>query len=89
MNDYTFQVTGMDCADCARTIERGVTRLAGVERCSLNFATATLQVGGNITAKSITERVEALGYGLVKPQAPAGPPPSHRPPLSSLPPSTP
>lgn len=76
MNDYTFQVTGMDCADCARTVERGVARLVGVESCTLNFATATLQVRGNLTAESITERVEALGYGLAKPQAPAGTPPT-------------
>lgn len=72
MNEYTFKVTGMDCADCARTIERGVVGLSGVSQCSLNFATATLKVSGNVTAETISERVTALGYDLEQPQAPAG-----------------
>ncbi len=34
----TYRITGMDCADCARSIERGVSRLDGVSACDLDFA---------------------------------------------------
>src|SRR6476619_426698 len=33
----TFAVEGMDCADCARTIEQALTRLDGVHYAIVNF----------------------------------------------------
>ena len=30
-----LNIEGMDCADCARTIEKGVSRLKGVETCQV------------------------------------------------------
>ncbi len=44
----TYRIQGMDCADCARTIEAGVARLDGVIACSLNYAAAKLVVEGDI-----------------------------------------
>ena len=34
----TFRITGMDCADCAKTIERGVAKLDGVTACASTLA---------------------------------------------------
>ncbi len=37
-------IEGMDCADCAMTLERGVGRLEGVEEASVNFGAARMTV---------------------------------------------
>ncbi len=59
-----FQVKGMDCADCARTIERGVSKLEGVTECQLNYSAATLQVRGQATREAVIARVRDLGYDV-------------------------
>jgi Cd2+/Zn2+-exporting ATPase len=53
----------MDCADCAKTIERGVSKLDGVTSCSLNFGSAVLKVEG-ASREVVIQRVKALGYGV-------------------------
>jgi Cd2+/Zn2+-exporting ATPase len=37
-----FTLDGLDCANCALKIERGVKEIAGVSTCSVNFVTKTL-----------------------------------------------
>ncbi|MBK8987234.1 MAG: heavy metal translocating P-type ATPase [Chloroflexi bacterium] len=64
MTEQTFQITGMDCADCARSVEKGVARLAGIESCQLNFTTETLRVTGNADRAAIVARVQELGYDV-------------------------
>ncbi len=54
----------MDCADCARTIERGVSRLEGVQAARVDFAASKLQIEGNPSLEALQERVEALGYKI-------------------------
>ncbi|HYJ12049.1 MAG TPA: cation-translocating P-type ATPase [Thermomicrobiales bacterium] len=39
-----FDVAGMDCADCARTVERVVARLPQVNEATVSFAAGTLSV---------------------------------------------
>ncbi len=68
----TFRITGMDCADCARSIERGVQRLAGVDEAMLNFSLGTLKVSGEIAAAAIVARVRELGYDVAD-EAATGP----------------
>ncbi len=41
---WVFDIGGMDCADCVRTVEVGVMRLPGVETAVANLATGTLTV---------------------------------------------
>jgi Cd2+/Zn2+-exporting ATPase len=69
----TFEIEGIDCADCAKTIERGVGRLDGVTSCRVNFASAKLYVDGEIEEPAIIERVRDLGYDIAAPR-PAGDP---------------
>jgi len=64
MSKQTFAITGMDCAECAKTIERGVAKLDGVTQCTLNYGSAKLQVEGEISPEAVQARVEALGYGV-------------------------
>jgi Cd2+/Zn2+-exporting ATPase len=64
-----LSISGMDCADCARTIERGVARLDGVQGCQVNFTAAKLVVQGDAPRDAIVERIRKLGYDVVKPTA--------------------
>ena len=70
----TLEITGMDCADCARTIENGIRTLPGVTACSVNFATATLRIEGSAPPAAIRERVQDLGYGIATPRPTADAP---------------
>ena len=66
MSEQRFQVTGMDCANCARTVETGVAKLAGVESAALNFTTGTLRVNGPVPAGRVVARVRELGYDVAE-----------------------
>lgn len=74
MSHKTYAVQGMDCADCARTIEKGVRQLPGVQSIEVDFVTAKLRLSGEVAEAALRQRVEALGYRLG--QA-ARPPTSH------------
>lgn len=67
----TMRVTGMDCANCATTVQTGVARLNGVTACDLNFTTETLRVTGTVSAETITARVRELGYDVADEDASA------------------
>ena len=61
-----LHVTGMDCADCARTLERSVGQLPGVQDVHVNFTAGTLEATGNINPQAVAARVSSLGYGIVE-----------------------
>jgi Cd2+/Zn2+-exporting ATPase len=64
----TFFITGMDCADCAKTVETGVAKLNGVTSSELNFHSETLNVLGDVSAQDIVNRIRELGYNVREPQ---------------------
>ena len=41
---YIFDVAGMDCGDCAKSVERVVSKLPNVDSASVSFASGTLTV---------------------------------------------
>jgi Cd2+/Zn2+-exporting ATPase len=61
-NRQIFDITGMDCADCARKITNGVQKLPNVQISEVNFATAQLTVTGDVAESLIKARVRELGY---------------------------
>ena len=63
-DELRFTITGMDCANCARTVETGVARLDDVRHAALNFATGTLRVQGDVAPERVVERVRELGYDV-------------------------
>ena len=71
----TYTVEGMDCADCARHVEEGVARLAGVQSARVDFATGLLHLEGDVPLQALNGRVTALGYRLAS-AAPAQPAPA-------------
>jgi Cd2+/Zn2+-exporting ATPase len=64
----TYHIDGMDCADCALKIEKGVRQLPDVRQARVDFATAKLRVDGDAPPDAIRQRVEALGYRLADPR---------------------
>jgi Cu+-exporting ATPase len=61
----TLQISGMTCAACANRIEKGLGRMPGVARASVNFAleTATVEyVPGQVTVDDLIGKVGKLGY---------------------------
>jgi Cd2+/Zn2+-exporting ATPase len=61
-SELVLPVVGMDCADCALTLERSVAQLDGVEHVQVSFVAGTLQVSGRLDREAIARRVHALGY---------------------------
>lgn len=62
----TIPITGMTCANCAATIERGLKKLAGVSSATVNFAAEKAVVEfdpGIVNFASIFEAMTMLGYG--------------------------
>src|SRR5438093_12640507 len=62
-----FTIEGMDCGDCAITIEKAVAGLPGVEAASVNFGAARLTVKESSLAQpglesAITRKVSEAGY---------------------------
>jgi Cd2+/Zn2+-exporting ATPase len=79
MSERIFHVSGMDCADCARTIEKGVAGLPNVDSSAINFTTETLKVAGSVSDDDVRSRVQELGYNLLDPDeqgAPSEAPPA-------------
>ncbi|MEN4012137.1 MAG: heavy metal translocating P-type ATPase [Bellilinea sp.] len=64
MAEKRYSIEGMDCAECASSVEKGVRSLAGVERVEVNFNTAVMVVAGSVSEESLRQRVERLGYRL-------------------------
>ncbi|MHB1415732.1 MAG: heavy metal translocating P-type ATPase, partial [Chloroflexota bacterium] len=69
-----FRIGGMDCADCALTLERNIATMGGVAEAKVNFASSTLVVrhGPKISPAKLSSVVEASGYTAMPLRAPAG-----------------
>jgi Cu+-exporting ATPase len=66
-NKITIPVTGMTCANCALSIERGLKKLEGVDEVNVNFATEQAVVDFNpkkIFIGDIVEKIHGSGYGV-------------------------
>lgn len=53
----------MSCAACSARVEKAVSKLEGVENCSVNLLTNSMSVEGSATDAQIIEAVEKAGYG--------------------------
>lgn len=58
-----FIISGMSCAACASRVENSVSSLVGVEKCSVNLLTNSMQVEGTADVSTIIAAVEKAGYG--------------------------
>ena len=53
----------MSCAACSARVEKAVSKLDGVERCSVNLLTNSMEVIGAATDEEIISAVKKAGYG--------------------------
>ena len=63
--ELEWVITGMDCADCALTLQKSVERLDGVQVCSVNLASGRMRVRGSVAVVAVSGTVTALGYGVL------------------------
>ena len=59
-----YHISGMTCASCAQTVQKGVSRLPGVSHAALSYHSETLQIEGDFDPTEVEARVRALGYGI-------------------------
>ncbi|MDS9470885.1 heavy metal translocating P-type ATPase [Sporosarcina pasteurii] len=67
--EKTLQISGMTCAACANRIEKGLSKIEGVEKAIVNFAMESSTIVYNPEKTNVTEfkdRVEKLGYQVVQ-----------------------
>ncbi|MCR5428930.1 MAG: cation transporter, partial [Lachnospiraceae bacterium] len=61
MEQYT--VTGMSCAACQARVEKAVSKVEGVDSCSVSLLTNSMGVEGSADPAAIIRAVENAGYG--------------------------
>ena len=58
-----FNVTGMSCTACSSRVEKAVSKVEGVQSCSVSLLTNSMGVEGSASEESIIAAVEKAGYG--------------------------
>jgi Cu+-exporting ATPase len=64
-------ITGMTCANCARTVERTLGKAEGIQDANVNYATERATVNfdpASINVIDMIQRVEKAGYGVAQAQ---------------------
>ncbi len=64
-----YDVTGMGCAACSARIEKGISKMEGVESINVNLLTNSMEVifdEETVTSQAIMNEVAALGYGATE-----------------------
>jgi Cu2+-exporting ATPase len=58
-----YNITGMSCAACSARVEKAVSKVPGVESCSVSLLTNSMGVEGTAAPADIIAAVTAAGYG--------------------------
>lgn len=61
---FRVRISGMDCADCARTLERGVNQLDDVDKVQVDFTTEIMHGQGTASLDVIGAKIRDLGYAI-------------------------
>ena len=67
--EKTLQITGMTCAACANRIEKGLSKIEGVEKANVNFALESSTIVYDPAKTNVNEfklRVEKLGFNVAQ-----------------------
>ncbi len=60
-------ITGMTCASCAATVEKGLSKLAGVSRVNVNVASEKASIEydpGKVDTRALMDTISDTGYGV-------------------------
>jgi Cd2+/Zn2+-exporting ATPase len=63
-NPVKLKIVGMDCGNCALTIEDSIRKVPGVLNAQVSFTTETMEIEGNVGQEVIEQRLKELGYRL-------------------------
>ena len=58
-----YNVTGMSCAACSARVEKAVSKLDGIDSCSVSLLTNSMGVEGTASDAEVIAAVKAAGYG--------------------------
>ena len=58
-----YNVTGMSCAACSARVEKAVSKVPGVDSCSVSLLTNSMGVEGSASPAAVIKAVEEAGYG--------------------------
>ena len=58
-----YSVTGMSCAACQARVEKAVSKVEGVESCSVSLLTNSMGVSGAASPEAVIKAVRDVGYG--------------------------
>ena len=67
-----YDVTGMSCAACQAHVEKAVSKVPGVESCSVSLLTNSMGVEVMASPSDVIQAVENAGYGAALREVPAG-----------------
>lgn len=67
MTEHVFKISGLRCANCARTVQKAIEQLPEVQA-EVNFATeeAVVRAPDLVKAQMVIDTVAAAGYGAVE-----------------------
>lgn len=67
MKTTEIPITGMTCSACSNRVERGLSKLDGVDQATVNFANEKAHITYDesvLSARDMAETIEKLGYGV-------------------------
>jgi P-type Cu+ transporter len=67
--EQTLKISGMTCSACANRIEKGLSRIEGVEEANVNYALESSSIvydPNKTNVNEFKERVERLGFSVVQ-----------------------
>src|SRR5699024_1139863 len=70
--ESTLQISGMTCTACASRVEKGVSKINGVDKANVNFDLEQLTVHYDHNQMNVNEykkEIEKNGYGVVEKKA--------------------
>ena len=70
--ESTLQISGMTCTACASRVEKGISKMEGVDKANVNFALEQLSVQYDPDATNVNEfkkEIEKIGYGVIEQKA--------------------
>ena len=70
--ESTLQISGMTCTACAARVEKGISKMEGVDKANVNFALEQLTVAYDAEETNVNEfkkEIEKIGYGVIEEKA--------------------
>ncbi|WEV44565.1 heavy metal-associated domain-containing protein [Streptococcaceae bacterium ESL0687] len=61
----TYEISGMKCEGCAKTVKENFLKVAGVEDLKINLDDKTVQVTGQVSPQDLAQALVGTNYSLI------------------------